>query len=95
MEAKGPKHERETVILFNEDEATATIWTSSEIVYRRLLKLGYAPIEDRERSATFKMPKREVKLPRPKREMSDEQKESLRIRLLGSKVVQEQGRSST
>ena len=89
MTGKGLKSERETIINFNEDEATATIWTASEVTYRRLLKRGYAPIEDGERSALFRVPKRDVKLPRPKREMTEDQRESLRIRLLGSKVAQE------
>jgi hypothetical protein len=41
MNANGPKHERETVIVFNEEEDFASIWTASQTVYRKLKKLGY------------------------------------------------------
>ena len=80
MEGKGPKHERETVIVFNEAEDSATVWTASEVVYRRLRRLGYFPIEDRERSASFEVPKNEVRLPRPKakRRISDASLEALK-----------------
>lgn len=68
MKAKGIRAERETVVCFNEEDALASIWTASETVYRRLRKLGYDPAEDNERSAVFAMPKRDIKLPRPKSE---------------------------
>lgn len=86
MKGEGPRHERETIIRFDEESNEASIWTASEITYRRLKKLGYAPIEDRERSATFRMPKRDVKLPRPKREMTEARKESLRNARLRSRA---------
>ena len=85
MKGEGPRHERETVIRFDDESNEATIWTASETTYRRLKKLGYAPIEDLGRSATFKMPKRDVKLPRPKRVMTDAVKESLRNARLRSR----------
>src|SRR5215475_13089554 len=69
MTGKGPKHERETIINFNKENDTASIWTASEVVYRRLLKLGYAPSQDRER---------DIKLPRPKRVMGEAQRERIR-----------------
>ena len=78
MTPKGPRSERETVINFNEEEETATIWRASEVVYRRLMKLGYMPSQDNERSAVLEIPKRDVKLPRPKRAVSDAQRERLR-----------------
>ena len=53
MTGRGPKHERETIINFNEESDTASIWTASEVVYRRLKKLGYMPAQDNERSAVF------------------------------------------
>jgi len=53
MKGKGPKHERETVITFNEEESTASIWTASQAVYRRLKKAGYVPAQDGERSANI------------------------------------------
>jgi hypothetical protein len=67
MIGKGPKQDRETIINFNEENDKASVWTASEIVYRRMLKLGYVPSQDNERSAVFELLKRDVKLPRPKR----------------------------
>jgi hypothetical protein len=78
MKGKGPKYERETIINFNEESDTASIWTASEVVYRRLMKLGYMPFQDNERSAVFEMPKRDVKLPRPKRVISEARRERIR-----------------
>ena len=78
MIGKGPKQERETIINFNEESDKASVWTASEVVYRRLIKLGYTPSEDNQRSAVFEMPKRDVKLPRPKRVMSEARREKIR-----------------
>ena len=72
MEGKGPRQERETIILFNEeDDDDAEVYTASEIVYRQMLKRGYQPSEDRQRGCFFKMPKSEIKLPRPKRPVTE------------------------
>ena len=60
MKGKGPKLERETIINFNEAEPDASIWTASETMYGKLLKLGYRPTEESDRSATFQVPKRLV-----------------------------------
>jgi hypothetical protein len=78
MQGKGIRRERETIINFNEEDATASIWTASEIVYRPLMKLGYQPSEDNERSAVFEVPKRDVRLPRPKKPVSGDRLERLR-----------------
>ena len=86
MKGEGPRHERETIIRFDEESNEAPVWTASGTTYRRLKKLGYAPIENRSRSATFRMPKRDMKLPRPKREMTDAVKESLRKARLRSRA---------
>lgn len=75
MKGKGARLERETIINFNEVDETASIWTASEVVYRKLVKRGYTPREDEERHAVFEMPKRDIKLPRPKRQMTDAQRE--------------------
>jgi len=68
MKGNGPRHERETVIRFDEEDSVANIWTASESVYRQLKKRGYFPTEDNERSASFEVPKQDLKLPRPKSE---------------------------
>src|SRR5262245_47558085 len=64
MEGKGQRFERETVIMFNEEEAEAAIWTASETIYRRLIKrLGRTYLaEDGERHAVFKFPKEFISL---------------------------------
>ena len=58
LKGKGPKLERETIINFNEVESNASIWSASEPIYRKLLKLGYTPSEESDRSATFQVPKK-------------------------------------
>ena len=68
MKGKGIKEERETVIRWDEAMDTANICTASESVYRQLIKRGYCPVEDNDRSASFVMSKRDIKLPRPKSE---------------------------
>ncbi|MEE8112737.1 MAG: hypothetical protein V3T23_00140 [Nitrososphaerales archaeon] len=68
MKGRGIRSERETVVRWDEAGDNAHIWTASEPVYRKLKKLGYSPTEDNERSAKFEVPKRDIKLPRPKSE---------------------------
>ena len=41
MIGKGPKQDRETIINFNEESDKASVWTASEVVYRRLIKLAH------------------------------------------------------
>ncbi len=62
MKGKGIRQERETVINYNEADASASIWTASERVYRKLKKQGYEPVKDTERSATFEIPKKRVSI---------------------------------
>jgi len=76
MKAKGPKIERETIIRWDEVGDDAEIWTASQPVYRKLLRLGYVPKEDNERSATFEMPKRCISIRRV-RKLSEKQREAL------------------
>jgi hypothetical protein len=77
MKGKGPRHERETIINFNEEEPTASIWTASETVYRRLLKrLGKDYLtEDGGRHAIFTFAKDWISPPRPKRPPTEAQKQ--------------------
>jgi len=79
MRGKGPRQERETTITFNEVEDTASIWTASEPMYRKLKKLGFYPVEDRDRSATFKIPKKCVSFRRVM-VRSEKQREAMRKR---------------
>jgi len=68
VRGKGIRSERETIVSFNEEDELASVWTASGSVYKQLIKRGYCPAEDNERSAKFEMPKRDIKLPRPKSE---------------------------
>lgn len=82
MKASGVKHERETIIGWNEEDDNAWIWTASDTVYRRLLKrLGRAYLTvDGERHAEFRFPKAWILLPRPKRAVSEAKRAELRER---------------
>jgi hypothetical protein len=53
MTPKGPRRERETVINFNEEDETATIWTASGPMDKRFRKLGLEVIEEGERKASL------------------------------------------
>jgi len=64
MKAIGPGFEREVIIRFDDDSDIAELWTASATYYRRMLKRGFTPVEDGERHAVFKFPKKSVKLPR-------------------------------
>ena len=83
MKAKGLRQERETMINFNDAEEVASVWTASQKVYRALKKVGYNPIADDERSASFEISKADVRLPRPKRKLTPEQRRT-RIKALNS-----------
>jgi hypothetical protein len=89
MNGKGQKFERETVITFNETESSASVWTASETVYRRLKNLGYVPTQDNERSAVFEVPKAVVRVlkPRVKRELTERQREALKKGHSSSKAL--------
>ena len=72
MTPTGPKCERETVMVWDEDSSTATLWTASAVVYRRMMKIGWQPIQDDDRHALFEFPKAAVRLPRPRRKRKKE-----------------------
>ena len=99
MKGKGPRSERETIIKFSEKEEMASIWTASERVYHQLLNRCYKPIEDGERHSVFEVPRREIKLPRPKRKrkMSEKQRQALRMGSFARKrhVNNESGEAET
>ena len=63
---KGPRHERETIVNFNEADDTMSIWTASEQVYRRLVKAGFQsdPNRETDRSAVFVLPKSSFRFPK-------------------------------
>jgi hypothetical protein len=80
MTPKGPRSERETVINFNEEEETATIWTASGAMDKRLRKLGLEVIEEGDRHTVFKCLKSQAKIRRQK-VLSAERRASLSNRM--------------
>ena len=74
MKATGPKEERETVIVFNEGDKIATIWTASQIIYKAMRKRGWTLERDDERTAVFVVPKGQIRLPRQKKKFIGERK---------------------
>lgn len=64
MKGMGPREERETVVVLDEAGKTASLWTASEVIYKRMLKRGWVPIQDDERHALFQFPRDSFKLPR-------------------------------
>lgn len=84
MKAQGIKSERETIIRFDEEGATVSIWTASDVIFRRLLKrLGRAYLtEDGERHAVFEFPVEWLILPKSKvkRSLTEAQAANLRDR---------------
>ena len=63
MKVNGTKVERETVILFNEEEDFATIFTASRRVYYEMLRNRWIPHKDNDHSAEFRVPKDSIRLP--------------------------------
>jgi len=66
MTPEGLRSERETVINFNEEDETATIWTASGPMDKRLRKLGLEVIEEGDRHTVFKCLRSQVKVRRLK-----------------------------
>ena len=60
----GPPHERESILLWNDTDEPATLWTASATYYRRMIKRGFTPKQEDTHSALFEFPKKSVKLPR-------------------------------
>ncbi|MCG0279011.1 MAG: hypothetical protein L5656_10905 [Thermanaeromonas sp.] len=54
--------EQETVILWNEAEADATVYTASPLVKARLLKAGLKPEREKGSGAWFRVPRKAVRL---------------------------------
>jgi len=82
MTPKGPRSERETVINFDEEDDTATIWTASAVIHNRLMKrLGRVYLtDDGERHSEWKLPKRLIRLPMAPKPMSEGRRQALRAR---------------
>ena len=79
------RYEMETVINFNAEEKTATVYTRDKSILRRIDALCqgfpdiFKVIAEDSISRTYEVPKKLIKVAAP-RVMSDEQKEELRAR---------------
>ncbi len=76
------KFERETIISFNEAEATATIYTHNAALVNKLEKIRQnnpliIEVAQDEHSRTYNLPKAWIKV-RPPRNISDEQRDRMR-----------------
>jgi len=76
MKGKGIREERETVIRFDETGEKAIVWTASMPVYRKMLKRGYKATKETDHFAWFAVPKGDIKIPRPKRQQTEKQREA-------------------
>ena len=91
MTGKGPRQARETTITFNEAEDTASVWTASAVMFNKLKRMGYIAAEERDRSASFEIPKRRVTIRAVDRKLGPEHKKAL---LDGQRQVARNGISS-
>jgi len=67
MKGVGPRFERETVIVLNEEDGSASVWTASAIMDRKLRRLGLELIHEGERHGQFKVPKGQISIRRKSR----------------------------
>ncbi len=80
--------ERETTIIFNEEESTASVWTCSPMTMRKLDKLcdelpdtyRCVLVDDKAQAKRYEMPKKLVSFRKPK-VMSEEQREATAERM--------------
>lgn len=66
MKATGTRQERETIINWNEEDDLASVWTSSGVAYRGMIKRGWVPAAETKHSSVFYVPVEQIKLPRSK-----------------------------
>ena len=74
------KGEKETIIIFNEAEANATIYSCTSAIWNRCEKLGLKPTNEIKRiSKTYECPKKWIKIRKP-RKLTEADLEKLRER---------------
>ena len=88
-----PRFERETIIGYNESPDNAHVYTSNAALQRKLEALGVKPVrihkfEGKICAKDYEVPKRWIKVS-PPREMSMEQREKQRQRMLSRRVASE------
>lgn len=68
------REEQETIIRFDEATKEAELYTASPIVYRRMIKRGFKAEVLDNKSWTFSIPRKAVRLPSKPRQLSKELK---------------------
>ena len=68
-------YERETIVLFNDAEDTATVYTCNKALQRRMTRLKCKVKQTEGEGITYEIPKKWVKIS-PPRKMSEEQKKA-------------------
>jgi hypothetical protein len=72
--------ERETTIVYNEQQKTAVIWSASSVLQRRMEKLDVKPQKKLGEGCWYEVPKSWIKVSRP-RQVSEAQKAASRERM--------------
>ena len=82
-------YERESIVLFNDAEDVATVYTCNKALQRRMARLKVKVKQVEGEGITYEVPKKWVKIS-PPRKMSDEQKKasSDRMRLIHQSKVE-------
>ena len=80
MKPSGPKHERETIIWFSDEDDSVDIWTASGIVHKRLTRLGFQLVNAGERHSEFKCTLKNLRL-HTARKLTTEQRAALSARM--------------
>ncbi len=84
-----PKHERETIILFNEEEQKAEVYTHNRALKSKLDRYckdhpaEFSLVSKGNGAATYSVPKRlvSIRAPRAKKEMTEAQRKDIAERL--------------
>ncbi len=81
---------RETIINFNEAEATADIFTYSKLWQRHLEgKLGLKPTMDNGYGGrSYQLPKSRIRMPQPKKQYSEASRKAMAARLAKARATQ-------
>ncbi|MBU1023788.1 molecular chaperone [bacterium] len=87
MTQKLTKYEKETIILFNEGEPDAEIFTYNKSWQKHLeKKLGLKPIEENDTGGkTYTIDKKRIRPPRAKKQLSQKQKDALKTALFSAR----------
>jgi hypothetical protein len=92
--AKLSRRQRETIIVFNELDSEATVFTYNRKWKERLAKLGMKAMETNSfGGATFEVPKKSIHMPviRKRKALTADQKKTIRERLVAGRKAKAEG----